>query len=65
MQTVAGRRRILRLVVPYSPHAAQEANARRRERMPLLEATWVGKVDALELEAKARGRKLSDSSAKV
>jgi hypothetical protein len=60
--------RNLRLVVAHNPRAAQEANAIRRERMASLEAqaaAWVGKLDAQDLGAKARGRKLSDSGAKA
>jgi transposase len=60
--------RNLRLVVAHNPRAAQEANALRRERMVSLEAqaaAWVGKLDAQDVGAKARGRKLSDSGAKA
>lgn len=57
-----------RLVVAHRPDVAAEQGQLRRERMATLEqqaATWAGKLDAQDVGAKARGRKLSDSGAKA
>ena len=60
--------RDLRLIVAHDPRVAREAGALRRETIQALEAqanAWVGKLDAQDVGVKARGKKLSDSGAKV
>ena len=60
--------RNLRLVVAHDPRVAGEAQALRQEKIQALEAqakAWVGKLDAQDAGAKARGKKLSDSGAKA
>lgn len=58
----------VRLVVAHHPIRAAEQNAWRRDKIAELEskaAQWVGKLDAQDMGAKRRGRKLSDSGAKA
>ena len=60
--------RNLRLVVAHDPHVASEAGMLRQEKIQALETqanAWVGKLDAQDAGAKARGKKLSDSGAKA
>ena len=60
--------RNLRLVVAHDPHVASETKTLRQEKIQALEAqagAWVGKLDAQDAGAKARGKKLSDSGAKA
>ena len=60
--------RDLRLVIAHDPHVAGETGALRQEKIKALEAqacAWVGKLDAQDAGAKARGKKLSDSGAKA
>ena len=60
--------RNLRLVVAHDPHVASETRTLRQEKIQALEAqagAWVGKLDAQDAGAKARGKKLSDSGAKA
>ena len=60
--------RDLRLVVAHNPLVSTETQTLRREKIQALEAqaaAWVGKLDAQDAGAKARGKKLSDSGAKA
>jgi transposase len=58
----------LRLIMAHDPRAAQEASAKRDQRIAQLEqqaAQWAGKLDGQDEGKKQRGRKLSDGGARA
>lgn len=58
----------LRLVIAHDPQTAQDAGAKRDERIRELEAqaaAWTGKLDGQDTGKTTRGRKLSDGGARA